>query len=82
MAWVYTIFALCVAYAVLGNLFVWIALVRMSVPLKCAWVGVPGYLYRRCVGANAGVALRRIAMSTNVALLVAAIALLFFMPLF
>ena len=71
MAIVYTLILFCIAYAVLGNVLVLLALMRRNVPLNFMWAGIPGYLYRRCIGADVGTALTRFALSTNVALLVA-----------
>ena len=71
MAIVYTLILLCITYAVLGNAFVLLALMRRNVPLNFMWAGIPGYLYRRCIGADVGTALTQFALSTNVALVVA-----------
>lgn len=75
MAFVYIIFTVSVAYAVLGNVAVYLALTRRKVPLHFIWVGTPGYLYRICVASPAvGPGLCRFAFSTNVAFLVACVA--------
>ncbi len=68
-------FALSVLYAVLGNAIVYCILVRRGVPVRFLWAGAPGYLYRVCAEAtpSVGMHLRRVAYSTNVAFLVAAL---------
>jgi len=68
-----SIFAVAVAYGVLGNLVVLVLLLRLGVPLRVVWSGIPGYLYQRCLAAQPPVtaALRRFALSTDIALLVA-----------
>lgn len=70
---VWGIFALSVAYAVLGNVIVYVILLRRHVPVSFMWAGTPGYLYRVCVAARVGVCVQRFAFSTNIALGVAMI---------
>lgn len=66
------IFVFSVAYAVLGNVAVYVILARREVPIRFMWAGTPTYLYRLCRQSPAvGVALRRFAASTDVAFLVA-----------
>jgi hypothetical protein len=66
-------FAVAVLYAVLGNVAVYIVLMRRGVPVRSMWAGTPGYLYRVCARADGivGAALRRFALSTNIAFLLA-----------
>jgi hypothetical protein len=67
-----TIFALSVAYAVFGNVAVYVALARRKVPMRLMWSGTPGYLYRVCVQSSAvSIGLRRFAFSVNVAFVIA-----------
>ncbi len=67
------IFALSVLYAVLGNIIVYIILIRRKVGLRFIWTGTPGYLYRVCLKERTivGNRLCRFAFSTNIAFLVA-----------
>lgn len=75
MAFVYIIFTVSAAYAVLGNVAVYLALTRRNVPLRFIWAGTPGYLYRICVASPAvSPGLCRFALSTNVAFIIACVA--------
>lgn len=67
------LFALSVLYAVLGNVFVYGILIRRKIQVRSLWAGTPGYLYRVCATETAiiGPGLRRFALSTNIAFLVA-----------
>lgn len=69
------VFVGSVLYAVLGNLFVYVALLRRGVAVRSMWVGMPGYLYRLCIssGLPPDAPLVRFARSTGFAYLVAAI---------
>ena len=69
------VFALCVLYAVLGNALVYAILLRRGVPVRSLWAGTPVYLYRVCLEATPPVSkhLQRLAFSTNIAFLAAAI---------
>ena len=69
------LFALSVVYAVVGNAVVYVVLLRRKVPVRSIWAGVPTYLYRVCAHADskAGTALRRFALSTDVALAISAV---------
>lgn len=64
------LFAMSVVYAVIGNAVVYFVLLRRKVPVRSIWAGVPTYLYRVCANADSkvGTALRRFALSTDVAL--------------
>jgi hypothetical protein len=66
--WFLVVFALSLAYAVLGNVAVYLMLPHRGTAINSFWVGVPGYLYKFTV---AGTGLRRFALSTNVAFLIA-----------
>ena len=72
-------FAICVAYAVLGNAAVYVVLLRRQVPVRALWAGTPGYLYRTCVDNphTVSVAVRRVAFSTIIAFLIAMFLALF-----
>lgn len=75
MMFVYIIFAVSVAYAVIGNAVVYICLSRRKIHFRSIWAGTPGYLYRRCVASPAvGAGLCRFALSTNVSFVVACFA--------
>jgi hypothetical protein len=67
------IFTFSVLYAVLGNVIVYLILIRRRVPVRSIWAGTPGYLYRICVKERTivGNRLRRFALSTNIAFIVA-----------
>ena len=69
------LFALGVVYAVIGNAVVYVVLLRRKVPVRSIWAGVPTYLYRVCATADSkvGTALRRFALSTDVALAISAV---------
>jgi hypothetical protein len=69
------LFALSVVYAVVGNAVVYVVLLRRKVPVRSIWAGVPTYLYRVCANADSkvGTALRRLALSTDVALAISAV---------
>jgi len=69
------LFALSVVYAVIGNAVVYVVLLRRKVPIRAIWAGVPTYLYRACANADSkvGTALRRFALSTDVALAISAV---------
>lgn len=69
------IFAFCGIYAVLGNVIVYFVLIRRKVPLRSIWAGTPGYLYHICLRERVIVStrLRRFALSTNIAFLIAVI---------
>jgi hypothetical protein len=69
------LFALSVVYAVIGNAVVYVVLLRRKVPVRSIWAGVPTYLYRVCANADSkvGTALRRLALSTDVALAISAV---------
>jgi hypothetical protein len=62
-------FAVTVLYAVVGNLVVYVILVRRRAAVRHLWVGVPGYLYRVCVTSNGlvGARLTKFALSTDIA---------------
>jgi len=66
-------FTISVAYAVLGNTAVYILLRRRNVLFRFIWSGTPGYLYGVCHRSFPPVprSLTRLALSTNVALLLA-----------
>jgi len=66
-------FSVAVLYAVLGNVAVYVVLLRRGVSVKFMWAGTPGYLYRICHNAKraVGTGLERFALSTNVALALA-----------
>ena len=68
-------FVVCGVYAVFGNVVVYITLVRHGIPVRFMWAGTPGYLYRICATPNPalGPGLRRFALSTNIAFVVAMI---------
>jgi hypothetical protein len=70
--WIYLI-APCGLYALLGNLMVYGILNRRKVQLSSLWAGTPGYLYRVCARETevVGPTLRRFALSTNIAFLMA-----------
>jgi len=69
------LFAMSVVYAVIGNAVVYVVLLRRKVPIRAIWAGVPTYLYRACANADSkvGTALRRFALSTDVALAISAL---------
>jgi hypothetical protein len=65
-------FAGSVAYAVLGNVAVYIILASRKVPVRFGWAGTPFYLYRVCAQASPAMpCLRTFALSTNIAALLA-----------
>jgi hypothetical protein len=66
------IFALSIAYAVIGNVVVYVILIRRKVPVRFLWAGTPGYLYRICANQSGLVSsgLRKFALSTNILFLV------------
>jgi hypothetical protein len=66
--WLRVVLVISVVYAVFGNVAVYLLLLRRHVPMKSLWAGAPGYLYRLTPG---GTALRRFALTTNVAFVVA-----------
>ncbi len=70
---VYLVFGVSVTYATVANAVVFIALRRRHVPFRFVWSGTPGYLYRKCVeaGPMVGTGLRRVALTANIALLLA-----------
>lgn len=60
-------------YAVLGNFVAYIMLVSRGVPVRAAFVGMPGYLYRACMRATppVSVPLQRFCFSIGIAFLAA-----------
>ncbi len=69
------IFTLTTVYAVLGNIIVYIILMRRKVRFRSIWAGTPGYLYRICLRERTVVGKRlcRFAFSTNIAFLIAVV---------
>jgi hypothetical protein len=74
--YMYLVFAISVSYAVIGNATVLWILIRRGVEVRFLWSGTPGYLYRICAqnASAAGKGLRRFALSTNIAFIVAILA--------
>ena len=66
-------FAISVIYAVLGNVFVYLVLLKRHAPMRSMWVGTPGYLTRVCNEnpALAGPAPRWFSISTVLAFFLA-----------
>jgi hypothetical protein len=64
------VFGLSILAGVLGNFFVYLALVRRGVPVRHLWAGTPGYMYRVCVRNESviGVPIRRMAFGSHIAL--------------
>jgi hypothetical protein len=78
-----SLFGFSVLYAVLGNAAVYFILRHREVPMRSIWAGTPGYLYRVCCGTSvAGLGLRRFALSTNIAGLLAFLLGLALIPVF
>lgn len=70
------IFAIALAYAVLGNAIVLAALLRLKAPVRFWKTGTPLYLYGVCSSLPGRPVLTAFALSTNVALLIAISALI------
>ena len=73
-----TVFATCIAYAVIGNAIVLVVLLRRKTPLRTMRGGTPLYLYGVCSSLPNHRALTAFALSTNVALLIGISALIWF----
>jgi hypothetical protein len=76
-----TAFAICVVHAVIGNAIVGLILLRRKTPLRLMWVGTPFYLYGVCnrTVPPTGRALKALALSTNIALVLSIPSLIWFM---
>jgi len=70
------IFVIALAYAVLGNAIVLVALLRLNAPVRLWKAGVPLYLYGVCSSLPRRSILTAFALSANVALLIAVSALI------
>ncbi len=65
------IFVIALAYAVLGNAIVLVALLRLNTPVRLWKAGTPLYLYGVCSSLPGRSVLTVFALSTNLALLIA-----------
>ena len=69
------VFFLTIAYAAVASVVLWVALGRRNVPLDFTFVGLPGYLYWRCLKYPAtGPLWTTVALSAGAASIVAVVA--------
>ena len=73
-----TTFAVCTAYAVIGNALVLLLLLRRKAPVQMMRSGTPLYLYGVCLSLPRARMLRAFALSTNIALAIGVSALIWF----